>query len=625
MAYGLTLPVGLSRDDATVLLVESRRKDSERDCGDFLKNLAGWYDDYRGIYRGEVASYRNNLGLPLAYSMVWAATAKQVQALFSTYPYVSFMPHAPEYNAQANKTSLLTSAQLKDARAFEKSVDFHSSAGIYGTAIWRVGWSYIQRLRAVKQTILGQVISRPQPVIEFNGPDLQVVDLLDFRIAPGFKRVQDAPWIMFRYYLDLDDLEEMDGGPFSTLKPGALAALKATGMPSDVRAEFEERQSHSRSVSDYQARRSTSFSKPVEIWEMIGTVPREFAPEGVRERVIAIANGRVVLRNDPSPFWVKPAIAHSPTPDPHSFYGIGKVQAVSKMQMAANRILNQKLDLIDLTISPVFLGDANRMPDTDSLFTEPGKVWLTDGDPSNILQPIIPNLSGLQAAYMELDSLWKYMQMAGAVGEDTVMGMPGGDRQTAFEFRGRQEQAMTRLALEAMLASSALEEVAEQFHYLNRELLPMPTQLRILGSLATTNPTTGLPLPPDTPIIEAGELDHNFRAKCFGPMTMLSRAAQRQDGMQLAQIFSANPVLLQALNWVGFARKMFSLFDGWDSNEMLVQQVPAINQLAMANNMSPEDLVNMSMDPSSAMAAGTPGINGNPNTEAEYAEAGATN
>jgi hypothetical protein len=120
-------------------------------------------------------------------------------------------------------------------------------------------------------------------------------------------------------------------------------------------------------------------------------------------------------------------------------------------------------------------------------------------------------------------------------------------------------------------------------------------------------------------LIQAGELDHDFRAKAFGPMVMLSRAAQRQDAMALVQQFTANPALLQATNWVNFARKIYSLFDGWDANEMLVQQVPAINTLAAANNMSPEDLVNMSMDPSSAMAG--PGINSAPNSEAEYAEA----
>ena len=619
MAYGIQIPPGLSNDDALLLLFETRLQACDRDARGFLAELAGWYDDYRGIYRGKVASYRNNLALPLAYAMCWTAISKQVQALFSVWPYVSFQASAPEWNAIANRTGQLVSCQLKDTSAFEKAVDFHAGANIYGTAVYRTGWSYIQRLRNIKQTILGQVITRPGPVVEFNGPDHSVVDLLDFRIAPGFKFIKGAPYIFFRYYTDLDDLIESNQGDFKVYRPAALAALAAQGLPSGVEAAMLERQSHSRSQSDYQARRQDTFSKPVEIWEMHGIVPREFAPDGVRTRVVVVANRRTVLRNDPSPYYGHPAVSFSPTPDPHSFYGIGKVQAVSKLQAAGNRILNQKLDTVDLALSPIFMGDANRMPNIDNLHTKPGAVFLTDGDPREVLQPIPMNLQGLQAAYMELDGIWKYMQMAGAVGEDTVMGMPGSDRQTAFEFRGRQEQAMTRIALEAMLASVAIEGLAEQYRDLNRDLLPMPAMIKIIGSNATTNPTTGLPLPPESELVQAGELDHDFRAKAFGPLIMLSRAAQRQDAMALMQQFKDNPVLMQATNWVNFARKVYSLMDGWDASEMLVTQVPAVNTLANANGMSPEDLVNASMDPSSAMAGGTPGINSNPNTEAEYA------
>jgi hypothetical protein len=54
------------------------------------------------------------------------------------------------------------------------------------------------------------------------------------------------------------------------------------------------------------------------------------------------------------------------------------------------------------------------------------------------------------------------------------------------------------------------------------------------------------------------------------------------DGMALLQAMQSNPVAVQAVNWTNFFRQLFEMFDFGSPDELLVQNVPAINQLAAA-------------------------------------------
>ena len=68
---------------------------------------------------------------------------------------------------------------------------------------------------------------------------------------------------------------------------------------------------------------------------------------------------------------------------------------------------------------------------------------------------------------------------------------------------------------------------------------------------------------------------------------MMGRSVRQQNLVALLQMMSANPVMLQIVNWANFARQAFELFDFRNVNELLVSKVPAVNQLAQENGVSP--------------------------------------
>src|SRR6185503_12994948 len=146
-------------------------------------------------------------------------------------------------------------------------------------------------------------------------------------------------------------------------------------------------------------------------------------------RVVTVANSRVVLRNVSNPFWHgrKPFKSYCPMPDPHYFHGSGKIEIGEKLQVTANRIINQKLDALDMFIDPMFIASESTGLTQESLLSKPGKVILVDADASPAsIQPLVPNLGGLQAATVELEAIWRFIQQGTGIIEDTVQGAGGG-------------------------------------------------------------------------------------------------------------------------------------------------------------------------------------------------------
>lgn len=493
---------------------------------------------------------------------------------------------------------------MKDCESFRKAVDFYSSSDIYGTAIARIGWRTDERLENFRSmgfdaaTGGRKLVSNTRKVTTFDGPDWDVVDILDFLPQPGKKRIQECDWVIHRYYMDLDQLDELAAQ--GIYDPAAVRKLRTSGnMPTQIENDYLQRVNIYRSYSEYDARRQERYAKPVEVVEMWGRVPSEFAPDGLVHRVVTVANGNVLLRNRPNPFWHGqiPFVAYSPMPDPHYFHGPGKIEVAEKMQYAANRYANQKMDGLDLAVDQVWLVNSSLGIDTQNLYMRPGRVIKVDGAiGEDQIRPLSPDLRGIGAANEEISFLWNAIQQATGIIEDTVQGGQGGrDRQTAHEFAGRQENVMTRLMLEARLAEEGfVEPMANMFVSLNKQFLTIPKEVRILGTDATVNPVTGFPLPQQAVTIDdISDINHDYRARAVGSTQMMGRAMMQQQLIGLMQVISANPVGMQMVNWTAYFRQMFDAFQLRNVDELLNPGPTQVNQAAQQQGpASVDDQIN---------------------------------
>lgn len=585
-------------------LVDSRRQHALRYNYSILIRLQNWYNSYRGYWQGRVAQFRNNVTVPFTFAMIQSDVARKVQTTFGAWPIVTFEGYAPEDAGRAKKNEVLISAQMKDCDTMARASDFLLQSDLCGTGIARVGWKNITRKsKYTKRENIAPGLTIPVEYSGdrtwFNGPIWENVDRLDFWQQPGKKRIEDMAWVIHRYWLDLDDMLEDSRQENPYFDPIAVKLLQQYPLQGFAHGEFVARRVMFRNEYDYMARQSEKYAKPVEIWEMHGEVPIEFAPDGVRHRCIAVANGRVVVRNKPS---VRPGVlpfrSYSPMPDPYSFDGVGKAEIAYGMQQTVNRLANQKLDALDQLIDPMWVMSNTANINTQHLFTRAGRILLVDGpaDDSNI-RPLVPNMQGLQAAYTELGQLWQFMQLGSGI-NDIIMGTSQGDRETARGFLGRQENVLTRLSYEArLLEEQFVEPMADDFRELDRLYLDTPHEVKILGSVAKVNPITGLPYPAEPVTVGDDDLVPDYRARAVGASQMLSKSNKQQNMVSLLQMMSANPALVQMVNWANFARQMFEVFDMKNVDDLLVRQVPMINQMAQEGGMAPQQVAQTAASP----------------------------
>jgi len=619
--------------NSLVGLVRERKAHSERTFLAYYNKLARWYDRYRGIYSGKFAAFRNNIHIPFIYSVIQSDVARKIQMSLGNWPLISFEGYPPEQEPTARKNEILVSVQWEDLHMYLKAVDFLTTLDLYGVAIMRWGWKRDLRQQRVREPLpvapgltFERTVQRWQTY--FDGPDGYVVDPLDFFPQPGFRHPDDMAWAVERYWRDLDDMraqvraEQAAGTPREELSfdPRALEDLALTGSESDAGSRLIERISVYRNATDFQIRKGEKYAKPVEVWDHWGTVPDELLPaDGERMRRLVVLNGRVLAKNVGNPYW------HGQKPwttcaigDPHYFHGVGKSELLEKLQAASNRLLNHKLDSLDLSISPVFLANSS-IVQAQNLVTQPGRIISIDGPVGeDVIRPLLIDRTGIQQVGPEVELLWRYMQQGSGIVEDTVQG-GASSRQTAHEFQGRQEAVMTRLMSESrQLEEGWLEPSANLCRALNRQFLTVPKQINMLGSLARTNPITGAPLPPDTLAIDHHDLWPDYRARAVGANQTMMRAATQQNVIQLLQAASANPALMQLINWTNFARQLLETFGFRNINEMLnetaqQQQLTDATQGAARAGVPIQQQM-QALWPQQGFAGGGDGASGSPET-----------
>lgn len=588
-----------------IAYVDAFRQASVRYNYGLFSRLQRWYDSYRGYWSGRLAQFRNNVSLPFTFAMIQSDVARKVQTSFGAWPIVTFEGYAPEDVARAKKNEILISAQMKDCQSLLTGIDFMLQADICGTGIARYGWkTETKKVDFVKYETVAPGLKIPvrheYDAEVFNGPTWDTIDRLDFWQEPGKTRIETMRGMIHRYWKDIDELQAdvysaKANGEEPYFDEAAVNLLKQAPLQGQAQQEFIGRKVMFRNEYDQTARQLNRYSKPIEIWEYHGEVPPELAgADGVTQRCIAIGNGRVVIRN--RPLRRIQFLKYSPQRDPYSFDGVGKAEVAYGPQMTANRLANQKLDALDQLIDPIWVASNSSNINFQNLFTRAGKIILVDGpaDDSTI-RPLPPNLSGVQAAYTEVAQQYEMMQLGTGI-NDIVLGQGGqGGRETARGYLGRQENVMTRLAFEGRcLEEEFIEPLANGFRDQDRLMLDMPHEIKVLGSMATINPGTGLPYQPEMASIDEDDLVPDYRARAVGASQQMSRSVRQQNYVSLLQMLNANPVLMQAVNWVNFARQGFELFDFRNVDELLVTQLPAINQVAGGAGVTPQQLVALS-------------------------------
>ena len=583
-------------------LVTERKTLSESHFQGIRKEFPQLYDLYRGVYTGRFAPHKNTVHIPLIFSTIQSDVARKTQTSFGAWPIVRFLGYGANDAKIARKREALISAQMRDSGSFKKGYDLFLSADLYGTAIAQYGWNFkeedmeILEVRAMPLTGRMLELARREQITTFDGPDWKVLDCLDLFPQPSQRTIDDMQWIVVREYLDLDDiraLAEPNIHGKAVFDKARVAELETDGQTAIAAMdEYKQWRTQSRTLADYDARLREKYSRPVELLHMWGLVPSELARDGVVNRVITLANGVHILRDRPNPFWhgKKPFLAYSPMPDPHFFFAPGKAEVAKKLQIVANRFTNQQLDALDIFIDPIFFFNEDSGLKTRNLLMRPGKFVGMQGNPSETVMPLIPNLTGVQMGGQMTENVWRWMQQGIGIIEDTVQGGQG-QQQTAREFIGRSEAVATRLLMESRLFEEGfLEPLADAFVDLNRQYMTKDREVFILGPNAMIDPISGEPIPDaERQLVGGWDLVPNYEAHAIGATQQLGKVQRQQNITFLLQSMAANPISASAVNWMNFLRQVFREFEIENVNELIATPQQMQEMMAIQKGGAPGD------------------------------------
>lgn len=152
---------------------------------------------------------------------------------------------------------------------------------------------------------------------------------------------------------------------------------------------------------------TTNFEdSKVKLLTYYGLVPREYLQDGEEvedilgesetedyedmvEAIIVIANGDVLLKAEESPYMMqdRPVLTYQADTIPNRLLGRGTAEKAFNMQAAVDGSMRSHMDALALTVAPMVGLDATRLPRGAKFEVRPGKAFLTNGAPNEIIFP----------------------------------------------------------------------------------------------------------------------------------------------------------------------------------------------------------------------------------------------
>jgi len=272
------------------------------------------------------------------------------------------------------------------------------------------------------------------------------------------------------------------------------------------------------------------------------------------EAIVIIGNG-VLLKAEENPYMMqdRPIVSFPWDVVPNRFWGRGVCEKGYNSQKALDTELRARIDALALTIHPMMAIDASRLPRGMKPEIRPGKMFLTNGNPAEILQPFNFGQVG-QVTFAQAGQLEQMVQQAtGAVDSTGVSGGVNGEATAAGISMSLgaiiKRHKRTLINFQEMFLLPMVQKTAWRYMQYNPELYPakdfkfVPTSS--LGIIAREYEVTQLvqllqTMPADSPtypmLIES--IVENMNLSNREEMIARMRQAQQQtpEQQQMAQM-----------------------------------------------------------------------------------------
>lgn len=375
--------------------------DSWRDWRD-QNYLEAWLE-YERIFRGQWAaedktreSERSRIISPATQQAIETRHAEIMEAIFGQGDFFDIKDDIMDVNGNPLDVEEIKLKLNEDfARdKIKKSIDqIELMAEIYGTGIGEIIVKTEKEYAPATQKIPGVVGQAAIGVAEKDRTSVKLVPVnpKNFLVDPNATSLDDAMGCAIEKFVSVHKVVEgMESGIYRKIDLG-LDAPDDDLEPTDDLTNYLEGK--------------------VRLLTYYGLVPREYLeqmendeevadlfPEDslsddysdLVEAIIVIANGSKLLKAEENPYMMKdrPVMLYQDDTVPGRVFGRGTAEKAYNMQKAIDGSLRMDMDSRALTSAPMMAMDATRLPRGAKFEVRPGKQFLTNGDPNQIMMPL---------------------------------------------------------------------------------------------------------------------------------------------------------------------------------------------------------------------------------------------
>jgi hypothetical protein len=363
-------------------------------------NFLDDYLEYERIFRGEWAaedktrdSERSRIVTPATQQAVETRHAEIMEAIFGQGEFFDIEDDLKDINGNPLDVEMLKAQLMEDFKQdkIRKSIDqIELMAEIYGTGIGEIVVKTEKVFEPSTQTIPGQMGQAAIGVVEKTRIAVKImpVNPKNFLYDPNGTSVDDCMGVAIEKYVGIHKIVE-------GIEKGIYRKVDITPTYEDTDLEPTQELSQYR---DEKVRLLTYYGlvpreylteKDVEVQELF---PDDSAAEDYTdmvEAIVVIANDGLLLKAEENPYMMKdrPVLTYQDDTVPNRLPGRGTVEKSYNMQKAIDAQVRSHLDSLALTTSPMMGMDATRLPRGAKFEVKPGKAFMTNGNPAEILFP----------------------------------------------------------------------------------------------------------------------------------------------------------------------------------------------------------------------------------------------
>ena len=361
--------------------------------------LDSWME-YERIFRGEWAaedkvrdSERSRIVTPATQQAVETRHAEIMEAIFGQGEFFDISDDIRDVNGDPMDVAMLKAQLMEDFKQdkIRKSIDqIELMAEIYGTGIGEIIVKTEKVFEPATQAIPGQTGQAAIGVVEKDRVAVKLVPVnpKNFLFDPNGTSIDDCMGVAIEKYVSIHKVVE-------GIEKGIYR--KVNIAPSYEDTDLEPTQE----VSQYQ-------DEKVLLLTYYGLVPKEYLTDkntevvelfpddsaaedytNMVEAIVVIANGGMLLKAEENPYMMKdrPVLSYQDDTVPNRLLGRGTVEKSYNMQKAIDAQVRSHLDSLALTTAPMMGMDATRLPRGARFEVKPGKAFMVNGNPAEILYP----------------------------------------------------------------------------------------------------------------------------------------------------------------------------------------------------------------------------------------------